>query len=36
MCNVPQKVNEYDQEIPQSHRQEEAQSTRATQQQEDN
>ena len=35
MCNVPQKVKEYDQEIPQSHREEETQRTKATQQQED-
>ena len=26
MCNVPKKVNEYDQGMPQSHREEETQS----------
>ena len=36
MCIVPQKVNEYDQEMPQLHREEKTQSTKATQQQEDN
>ena len=36
MCNVPQKVNEYDHEMSQSHSEEEIQSTKATQQQEDN
>ena len=36
MCNVPQKVNEYDKEMPQSHCEEETQSNKAIQQKEDN
>ena len=36
MCNVPQKVNEYDQEMPRSHHEEETPSTKATQQQDHN
>ena len=33
MCNVPQQVNEYDHEMPQSHSEEEIEGAKATQQQ---